>query len=219
MSSDHLARIEAWLAEHDTTLDLADPADPAAIAKAEEELGFALPPSYRDFLLLHDGQKSERVSWLPCGGRFQSIAACVKEWRSQQRAYEPSNPVVPEAKHGRYFELVFHPRWLPIAGNEFWDGDNVVLDMYPAEHGKQGQLVAFVTECDVILIGDSLEGFLARYVELIDAGALVCVPIAGQSYEHEVAPADYASRSVYQTRWEKLFEPLKPVKRPRKKRA
>jgi cell wall assembly regulator SMI1 len=213
---EQLQRIEAWLREHGSTLGLAGPGDPAAVAKAESELGFTLPARYRDFLLLHDGQKREQVSWLPCGGHLQPIAQCVETWRHQQGFYEPSNPVVPERKRERYFELVYHPRWLPIAGNQHWDGDNVVLDMQPAANGKAGQLLAFVTESDVAIIGDSFEGFLERYAALIDAGALACVPVADQSYGHEVVPADHASRSVYQSRWEKLFDPLVAVKRKRR---
>lgn len=215
----HLQRIEAWLASHGATLDLAGPADPAALEKAEEDLGFALPPSYRDFLRLHDGQNQEQVSWLPNGGYLHRISECVATWRHQLGYYVPDNPVVLEPKHERYYELVYHPRWLPIAGNRFWDGDNLVLDMNPGPRGQEGQLLAFVTECDVALVGDSFDGFLARYVELIDAGALSCVPVEGQSYAYEVVPADHASRNAYQSRWEDLFEPLKKVKKPRRKRG
>lgn len=208
-----LQRIVAWLGEHGATLDLAPPATEDAITNAEKALGFALPSSYRDFLLIHDGQRREQVSWLPCGGRFHPIAECVETWRYQQKFYEPSNPVVAERKHERYFQIVFHPRWLPIAGNQHWDGDNIVLDMNPAPKGREGQLLAFVTECDVVLIGHGLEGFLVRYVELIDAGAIVCRRVEGQSYEYEVAPADFATRGVYATRWDKLFDPLQKVKK------
>ncbi len=214
-----LARIEAWLGSHGASLDLAPPAEPSTIASAEAALGFALPADHRALLLAHDGQLKERVSWLPSGGRLHPLAECVETWRFQQGFYEPSNPVVPEPKAARYFQLVYHPRWLPIAGNDYWDGDNIVLDMFPAERGVEGQLLVFVTECDVALIGDGIAGFLARYVELIDAGLLACVEVEGQRFAHEVVPADHAERNVYQSRWEKLFDPRKPVRRSRAKRS
>lgn len=89
--------------------------------------------------------------------------------------------------------------------------------MNPAGSGTLGQL-GFVTECDVALIGESFDGFLARYVALIEAGALACVPVAGQSYTHEVIPADAASRGVYAQRWDSLFDPRKPPKKTRPKK-
>jgi cell wall assembly regulator SMI1 len=205
-----LDRLEAWFVKQGTTLDLAPPAGPAAIAEAEKELGFALPPDYRELLAVADGQNSEQVAWLPCGGRLHGIADCVENWRDQQGFYDPADLVVPEEEHQRYNQIVSHPRWLPIGGNEFWDGDNLILDMFPAAKGREGQLVGFLTECDVTLLGDSVRGFLERYLALIEAGVLVCRPVEGQDYAHEVLAAEPSSDG----RWDELFDPRNPVRTP-----
>jgi cell wall assembly regulator SMI1 len=214
-----LDRIEGWLTRHGTSLELAPPASRESIAAAEAKVGFTLPADYVELLLFHDGQQREDVSWLPGGGRLHAIDDCVRAWQDQQGSYEPSNPVVPEPERERYRQLVFHPRWLPIGGNEHWDGDNLVCDMFPAKNGREGQIVGFVTECDVLLLGESITGFLERYVALIEAGRLDCIRVEGQDYAFEVVPSDRAKRTVYQSRWDSLFDPRKPVTRARARRS
>lgn len=53
--ADEVRRRVAKLVELSDDMKLAPPATEAQIAKCEKELGMKLPPSYRAFLLLHDG--------------------------------------------------------------------------------------------------------------------------------------------------------------------
>jgi cell wall assembly regulator SMI1 len=215
---DDLRRLESWLVEHGTSLRLAGPASGEAIAAAEARLGFALPADYRAFLALHDGQLAEEVSWLPGGGHLHAITDCVKEWVHQQDFVEADGALTLAEDERRFHECVFHPRRLCIGGSADWDGDNLVLDMLPGPEGREGQLLGFVTECDFVLLGDGFAGFLARYVALIDAGALLCVPVADQNHAFEVVPADWKERNHYESRWDGLLDPRRPLKKARKKK-
>jgi cell wall assembly regulator SMI1 len=85
-------RLDAWFVSQGTSLRLAPPATPEALAAAEAALGWVLPEDYRELLLAHDGQEKEEVSWLSTGGRFRAIGDCVEEWERQQGSIEPSNP-------------------------------------------------------------------------------------------------------------------------------
>ena len=58
----------ALLRYHDGVHDLAAPASASAIDAATRRCGFALPPSFREFLLAHDGGALflEAYGILPC---------------------------------------------------------------------------------------------------------------------------------------------------------
>jgi cell wall assembly regulator SMI1 len=147
------------------------------IAELEEELNQSLPIDYKEFLLLCNGQEFHEYDcyfhFLPTNMRFLGADEVVKIWKEQQQFVTEEN--INESwnwfqQRDTIRSVIFHPKRIPIADNEgvatLW------IDNIPAPNGKTGQLITNYTECDFVVLANSMTHLLCNYALLIQKGIL-----------------------------------------------
>ena len=156
-------------------LALRPPATETDLVATEVMLGTPLPPDYRAWLAIADGQEDRGLSILPRGGWLISHHRVIEQWTHERgfdldpEDYEDTEED-DDADRVRWF--VFHRRRITIGGWHFLDGDNTVLDLIPGPRGTSGQLLTLVSECDFEVIGTSLGAYFERLAQLVERGAL-----------------------------------------------
>jgi cell wall assembly regulator SMI1 len=168
-------RLEKIAAGHNLSLHLRPGASADAIAAAEQAIGLTFPASYRASLLAHDGQdasKGDVFEWMPGCSPLASLEAVVAQWKDE-RNYDDDFGEPRADDDDRVLSHVKHPRRIPIAGNQWWDGDNTYLDFIVGPKGTEGQVITFFTECDLCTLGATFEQALTSYVEALESGAWV----------------------------------------------
>lgn len=171
------ARLERWANAHGTSLRLRPGAPEAEVAAAEAKLGFALPPDLRASYLAHDGQDDadDSFEFLPGCDRLQPLEAVVARWEEEvdlAAAYAPEDEDACDEDELIHLAL-WHPRRVPIAGNPYWDQDNTHCDLFPGPKGTSGQIITLVSECDLVVLGPSLERALSMYLAALESGAWI----------------------------------------------
>jgi cell wall assembly regulator SMI1 len=189
-----LARIQAWFAENrPDTLRFQSRASEDQIAAAEATLGMRFPDDYRRFLAAHNGQVPvEEFDWMPGTGYLFGLDQIVEAWSDEQSYYEED----PEA-FGDFMDddrirfILRHPKRVPIANNEYGDGDATYLDFVPGPEGTVGQIIVMTSECEFEQIGENFTDFLQRYAALLesskvhvseDDGMLIVQPVDDGEY-------------------------------------
>jgi cell wall assembly regulator SMI1 len=168
-------RLGSWVAAHTgSSLRLRKGASERSIAAAEKALSLRFPEDFRASLLLHDGQDAGDggvFEWMPGCDPLAPLEAIVERWKEEQDlAGEYTSDEIEVVERGRLHSVLWHPKRIPVAGNRWWDGDNTYLDLFPGPKGKSGQLVTFVTECDLVVLGPSFREALQDYVEALEQG-------------------------------------------------
>ncbi len=165
-------RLEAHAVKHGRSLRLRPAATEEEIAKAEQALGIMFPADYRASLLVHDGQDpsdddNPPFEWMPGCGPLAPVGTIAAQW-----AFEQDNVMDYELTEHTpaIYNVLAHPKRIPIAGNQFWDGDNTYLDLFPAPKGTEGQVITLYTECDLTLLGSSFRAALENYLAALDGG-------------------------------------------------
>ncbi|MHC0430890.1 SMI1/KNR4 family protein [Streptomyces sp. O3] len=116
-------RIEAWLETHapETFASLPGPAEPTAIAEAQEALGIPLPDALAESLLRHDG--TDYGTLIPSMWMLHDVRGLAREWQQRMQIHpEIDHEWDPEQEYGPWW----HPQWIPIAWNGC--GDSLVID-------------------------------------------------------------------------------------------
>lgn len=139
------------------------------------------PADFRASLLLHDGQEwdadsaDDAFEWLPGQGRLASLDRIVEEWKTHEELFHAFSPngELEEIADGHLFHVFWHPRRIPIAGNTWWDQDNLYLDMIPGPLGVAGQLAMFGNGVFGEVQGPGFGVCLKLYVEALEAGSWV----------------------------------------------
>jgi cell wall assembly regulator SMI1 len=166
-------RLEAWaLNNAGKSLGLRPGATEEAIAAAEQAMGLTFPPDYRASLLAHDGQEGrhgEVFEWLPGCSPLKPLAQVVERYKEEQGLAEEF-PDEEQRAEGPLHTVLWHPKRIPIAGNEWWDGDNTYVDLHPTAEGTPGQIITFVTECDLVRLGTSLADAIESYLAALESG-------------------------------------------------
>lgn len=173
-------RLEAFARKNTPrSLRLRPGASEKAIAAAEKKLKLTFPSDLRESLLAHDGQErrpeddddeeSTLFPWLPGCSPLAPLAEIVAQWKDERDNDEDDEDEEPEAE-GAIFNVMTHPRRVPIAGTAFWDGDNTYVDLFPTAKGTEGQIVMFTSECDMALLGSSLRDALETYLHALETG-------------------------------------------------
>jgi cell wall assembly regulator SMI1 len=168
-------RLEAWGEKAGAgTLKLRDGATEKEIAAAEKKMKLKFPADLRESLLLHDGQEEEPdFEWMPACSPLQPLHALVERWEEERDLESEDDSDDDSEADARMKSCLFHAKRVPIAGTEYWDGDNTYVDLAPGSKGKVGQLITFVTECDLVVLGPSLRDALDRYATMLESGKLV----------------------------------------------
>jgi cell wall assembly regulator SMI1 len=155
-------------------LALRPPATETDLVATEVMVGHRLPPTYRAWLSVADGQEPTGLSILPRGGWLISHDRVIEQW-THERGFDLDSDDY-DAASGEDDELVrpfvFHPRRLTIGGWELLDGDNTLIDLIPGPAGTEGQLITSVTECDFEVIGRSFGAFIDSVAQLVERGTL-----------------------------------------------
>ncbi|TWP53565.1 hypothetical protein FKR81_04580 [Lentzea tibetensis] len=119
------ARIGAWLQKHApaTFAQLAPPADPAEIARVQDEMGLKFPQDLVDSLLCHNGlTRYSRANFLPALYPPLSAEEILAHWQSNVEINEDLNLDGEQEPDDQWF----HPLWIPFGEAE---GDSQVIDM------------------------------------------------------------------------------------------
>lgn len=168
-------RLERWATRQvGLSLRLRQGAQESEVAATEQRLGRRLPEDFRASLLLHDGQHGDGdgdgvFPWMPGCGPLASLARIEQAYRNERKWDDEDAPGVC-AHDARLMGFVRHPGRVPIAGNRWWDGDNSYLDFAPGPAGRPGQLVCFVSESDLAVLGESFSDALEAYTSALERG-------------------------------------------------
>lgn len=175
------------------------PASVAEIEVAEQALGRSFSESFRASLLVHDGQLIPRVDrqfddevayvpWLPNQMvllPLHDIVACWRDERGHEIEFDVdgAEEEAGEFDRVREFPTVTHAGRLPIAEGIT---SYMYLDFVPGPAGDPGQVIFPRDECEFVVAGKDFADFLARYIDLLERGAL---RYEADEY-HTVIPAD-----------------------------
>ena len=203
-----VSRLEAWYAKNTPAkLALRPGATDRAIEAAEKAMKTKFPPDFREWLRLHDGQGEDAtIDWAPGCTRLAPLSAMVAQWKDERDMGDDEH-VGELQEGGRIQNILFHSKRIPIAGTKYWDGDKSYLDFVPGPKGKAGQLITLVTECDFVVLGETMTEFLERYVALLESGVLAFSKDTG-----ELAPVGKKYFDDNPASW--MMKQLGKVKKP-----
>jgi len=153
------AMAEAWLTRNGgeaIVKNLAKPANDAALAKAEKQLGFAIPDALKQLWKVHNGQKQEGDPFMH-SYNFLSVAESVRFRKdfiaSIQFILDDEDADVLNPKER-------DDHWLPVA---MQDSDMLVV------HATTGRVFDFCEELDVEL-GKNFVAWMESYAQAIARG-------------------------------------------------
>ncbi len=178
-------RLESWAQKNaKRSLRLRKPATEKQIAAAEKKMKLKLPADFRASLLCHDGQETNDkearayqdehgafcgFEWMPGCSPLATLDAVVAQWKDNlDNIDDDEKPKVVEK--GLLHNVMFHARRIPIAGTPYWDGDTTYLDLFPGPKGKEGQVLMFANECDMVVLGETMSQALSRYLRALESG-------------------------------------------------
>lgn len=133
------ARVERWYAATGHPEALAPGADPAAVDRAESELGLTLPVELRASLLRHDGTSDGGWVW----GELLSVAGIVAEvriWREllDDGTFDPQAEDDFGTPAGALQPGWWHRGWISLDADG--GGNGHVVDSAPGPRGSPGQV-------------------------------------------------------------------------------
>lgn len=190
-------RLEAWAKKNaKRSLRLKKGASEKQIAAAEKKMKLNFPAAFRASLLLHDGQdaKDDTFEWMPGCSPLASLDAIVEQWVDEQEQVDPDEPKK-AVEGGLLWNVLWHPRRVPIAGTPYWDGDNTYLDLHPGPKGIEGQIITLVTECDFVVLGKSFSSAIETYIEALESGDWVFDPKKNNVRPKKEKPDDYPNEA------------------------
>jgi ankyrin repeat protein/cell wall assembly regulator SMI1 len=159
--------LERLLAEEPAKPTLAPPASDPDIARCEQRLRLRFPDELREAYLRHDGGD------LPDDFRWFSLAEAERTWNELNEINaEVLDPEEAEAQYhelnddGRIRVITYHAGRIPIASD---DSTNLYVDCVPGPRGRVGQVIANYTECDYLVLGDTMTEFLEYLRDLVEA--------------------------------------------------
>ncbi len=159
--------LERLLAEEPAKLTLAPPASRADIGRCEQRLRLRFPDELREAYLRHDGGD------LPDNFRWYNLAEVQRTWNelneisAQVFDAEEAEELYHELTDDeRIRAITYHAGRIPIAGA---DSTNLYVDCVPGPRGRVGQVIVNYTECNYLVLGDTMTEFLEYLRDLIEA--------------------------------------------------
>jgi cell wall assembly regulator SMI1 len=200
------ARLERWANQHGASLRLRPGAPEKEIAAAEEKMNLRFPDDLRASIAAHDGQEDadDCFAFLPGCDLLKPLAAVVAQWEEEVGLADPSEEIV-ASEDGLLHTVLWHPKRIPIAGNYFWDGGNTYCDLFPGPKGTSGQIVTFVSECDLVALGASLKNALELYLGALESGEWIfdkhITPPRGRVHHKDEGQDEYPNVSYEFSQW------------------
>jgi cell wall assembly regulator SMI1 len=170
-------RLESLMAGKDRPPRLRPPTTESAISAAEATMGLAFPPDFRASLLVHDGQEDgeddlDTLQWLPNQAPLAPLDRIVDQWHQHCKTYVQfhagEEPQLIE--DGTLYHYFWHPKRIPIAGNPWFDQDNVYIDFIPGPNGVAGQLAMFGKSAFGSVLAPSFRVALAIFGDALESG-------------------------------------------------
>ncbi len=195
-----LARLDAWYAANlpVNRYRLNPPATDAQIDAFERQVGVAMPRSYRQLYMWHDGEDDDRWGHI-YGLPILSLKAAASEWQQWQRTLADlgGNPyAVPGGAwpEGAVDPAYINPAWIPLTADG--SGGHIGLDFDPWPGGRVGQVILFGRDEDVkVVLAETLGGFLDWVARLLESGNFRLTAAAGEvvlrQFRLKEPPADH----------------------------
>jgi len=140
------------------------------LAYLESTIGIKLPPDYRSWLTVHNGQRVDGPTLL-CSNEFLSTHRIVDEWQAMMKVAEnrteefASESIPPNAIKPDWWNSL----WIPITSDG--SGNLECPDMSPGPAGAIGQIIDFDHETvERTLLASSFRHWVSDYVDCVEAG-------------------------------------------------
>lgn len=169
-------RIEEWLKNNAPAVfeKLASGASETEIAKTERSLPVQLPEEVKESYRLHNGHPG----WFISGGELLSLEGIEQEWTIWKELLDNGDfqdegglegTSSPDAGIQAHW---WNDKWIPVTTNGC--GDNLCLDMAPAEGGTIGQIITMVHDHESrSLIAPSFRTWLEDFADDLEAGKYI----------------------------------------------
>ncbi len=141
------------------------PATTKEIDDLETMLGVALPPAFKDYLLVLNGQKYENLPLLGYN-YFLSINDIIKTWSMMNELFEDEDPIdwVVEDK---IKPLYWSEKWIPFT--DFEASKRLILDFNPGKSGIVGQIFFYQPGMDYQeIVASSFDEFTAEILSRLN---------------------------------------------------
>jgi cell wall assembly regulator SMI1 len=203
------SELEKWANAHNASLRLRAGASEHEVANAEKKMGFRFPQDLRASILAHDGQEdaNDAFEFLPGCAQLKPLAAVVARWEEEVElaAGYTSEEREQVSEDGLVHTVLWDSKRIPIAGNYFWDGDNTYCDLLQGPNGSNGQIITFVSECDLVVLGPSLKGALDLYLHALESGEWIfdkhISPPQGRVHHKDEAQHEWPHTSYEFSEW------------------
>ena len=180
---------ENWIAKNapEVLNDLNDGCSLEQLLEVENEIGIKLPQSFKDFYLIHNGQKDEDYFGLFYGVSLLPLHKILEEMRIWNGIIDEygeegmkenfdnfQTSLMPDKVKAKYTSK----RWIPFA--IIWDSNYLGLDFDSGVSGTVGQVINFGREEEQkAVLGNSFEEFINWYVQELDRGNYLIEVING----------------------------------------
>jgi cell wall assembly regulator SMI1 len=168
------ARIEQWLTENVPALGsgLAPGASEERIAKAERELGIALPADFRRSTIQHDGEHGS-VGGVLGGWNLRDLSSAIRVWKAMNSLVEDGTFSEAESDRIKTVGPVrpqwWNRHWVPFATDG--GGNEYALDMDPRSGGSPGQVILFLHDSRRrSVMAPSFAAWLSSYADDLEGG-------------------------------------------------
>ncbi|WNC86604.1 SMI1/KNR4 family protein [Thermosynechococcus sp. QKsg1] len=180
-----LAIILDWMRNHAPNVleGLNPPASAAEIARVESAIGLPLPPCFKEFLSLHNGESGIVGALLGDGNKLLSCDDIIQQYELDQdigrSCQDPDFFSISFWKSrvasqvifikGAVKPLIYHPHWIPIT---CMNGDILrYINLDPAPTGTIGQVIEVCDEnCSYEVLANSFEELLSHDAQQLIAG-------------------------------------------------
>ena len=192
---------ENWLAENSSEVlnELNDGCNLEQFLEVEDEIGLKLPQSFKDFYLIHNGQKDEDYFGLFYGVSLLPLNKILEEmrvWNGIINEYGEEGM----KENFDYGQVSFNPdklkaqyankKWIPFA--IICDNCYLGLDFDPETNGIVGQVINFGREEEQkAVLANSFEEFIDWYIQEIERGNYL---VYSEDGNKQFIPKEYKER-------------------------
>lgn len=137
------------------------PATIEEIKYLEKSLEINLPDSFKNYLLIFNGQPNGDNEILPLIGynNFLSIEEIIKTWNMMNELFADEEPI-DWVNENKIKPVIWSSKWIPFT--DFEGSPRLVIDLDPGKNGAIGQIFCCYPGMDyeaAELVSDSFEGF------------------------------------------------------------
>ncbi len=175
--------LESWFSAKwpEIIPDLNPGCDPDAFEKVESEMDIGLPDSFKEFYMIHDGQKADDYIGMFYGASLLPLAKILEQWRiwtakieeyGNERMKELFDQYQISLMPGKVKAAYANKKWIPFAA--FLDSNYIGLDFDPESEGDVGQVINFGREEEQkSVLAHSFDGFIDRFIGELEKGEIV----------------------------------------------